>query len=459
MKIDAQGLNEGTTRGQRLHITILGRRNSGKSTLINTLTGQDTALVSPVAGTTTDPVRHAIELDKLGPCVLIDTAGFDDKDFLGRERVRRTDKELGHTDIAILVIDPSIPETPDRFLDEVEWKKRLDDQNTPTVLLINSGLTARKQAKKTRQRGNVQGESDHALLSGGSSQALASGASIHTPAPAPGHHPMPGSLESLRQRGFSAVIEGDTASPEIKWTLIQVLDRLKPERDLQKQLLDGWVKAGDRVVLVMPQDKSAPQGRLILPQSQTIRELMSRQAIAVCCPPEQLAATLASLSSPPELIITDSQVLKEVRPLCPSQTVLTTFSILFAALKGDILYFAESAAAIAKLGPESRILIAEACSHAPKEEDIGRVKIPALLRKRIGEGLAVDVFAGADFPSDISRYDLIIQCGSCMRNRAFVLNRVRRAQAEGVPMTNYGVAIAWLTGILDEVSVEPPKAT
>ena len=207
-------------------------------------------------------------------------------------------------------------------------------------------------------------------------------------------------------------------------------------------------------MLVMPQDIQAPTGRLILPQVQTIRELLDKKCTVVCTSADTMQDSLDALASPPSLIITDSQVFPLVYKLKPQSSRLTSFSVLFAALKGDINYYLEGAAAIESLTEKSKVLIAECCTHAPKEEDIGRVKIPALLRKRIGDGLTVEVCSGTDFPDDLSSYDLIIQCGACMFNRKYVLSRIDRAKDCGVPMTNYGVVIAYLTGILDKISFE-----
>lgn len=396
------------TRGNRLHIAIIGRRNSGKSTLINCLAGQTVAIVSDHPGTTTDPVRHAVEWGPLGPCLLIDTAGFDDTGEVGLQRIGRTRQALQEADAAVFLLPPS----PDDLRTEREWAACLRDQDTPFVSIINTG--SRKSV------------------------------------PA-------GWITELAKQGFPDVRLLDARNPQSREQLAGAIAALAPAERLGERLLDGWIREDQLVLLIMPQDKGAPQGRLILPQSQVIRELMARRITTVCTTPEGLPASLLCLSRPPDLIIADSQVLKAVQPFCPPNAVLTSFSILFAAQKGDVRTFAAGTRQIARLGPDSRVLIAETCSHAPAEEDIGRVKIPALLRQRFGETLRCTVCSGSDFPPDLAQYDLIIQCGSCMRNRSFVLNRIRAARRAGIPITNYGMALAFLTGLLDCVALEPPQ--
>jgi [FeFe] hydrogenase H-cluster maturation GTPase HydF len=238
--------------------------------------------------------------------------------------------------------------------------------------------------------------------------------------------------------------------------LIESLVALRPEDSTQRSIVGNLVEAGDRVVLVTPQDGSAPKGRLILPQVQTIRELLDRRCVPMCCVPEDLEHTLAGLSQPPKLIITDSQVFGYVAERVPEGVMLTSFSVLMAAYKGDVEAFVEGAKAIDSLTESSRVLIAEACTHAPATEDIGRVKLPAMLRRKVGAGLRVDVVGGADFPGDLSCYDLVIHCGACMFTRAHVLTRLASSRAQSVPMTNYGIAIAHLSGILKRV-VMPSK--
>lgn len=389
------GLQE-TPAAQRLHIALYGRRNAGKSSLINALTGQQVALVSPVAGTTADPVKKAMELHPIGPVLFIDTAGYDDEGELGQLRVEATRDTLARADVALLVIagEPS--------QEDLQWAQQLREKNTPFLVAQTKGDLA---------------------------------------APAQ----LPPDLAERAVAVSAATGEGIEA-------LRAALTALVPEDFGRQDLTRGLCSAGDVVLLVMPQDIQAPKGRLILPQVRTIRHLLDLKCTVVSTTADGLDGALAALSAPPKLIITDSQCFPLVAAKKPGESLLTSFSILMAADKGDIDAFAQGAKAIGTLHEHSRVLIAEGCTHAPLEEDIGRVKIPNLLRKRVGQGLQVDVVAGNDFPHDLTGYDLVIHCGGCMFNRAYVLSRLAQAQGQGVPMTNYGVAIAYLTGILDQVS-------
>ena len=389
-------------RSERLHIALFGRRNAGKSSLINALTGQQTALVSDVPGTTTDPVMKSMEILPLGPCVLIDTAGFDDSGKVGDLRTERTREVIKQTDIAIIVTDGFSLD------DEVAWTALLKQANVPYVALLN--------------KVDLLPEVPSTLLT---DMAKRLGCDV-----------IP--VSALKGTGLDLV----------RKTLAGLMS------ENEKQSLTGRLaQAGDTVLLVMPQDPQAPKGRLILPQVQTLRDLMDKGCIATCCTTQGMEQALASLRRPPHLIITDSQVFDIVEQKKPAQSLLTSFSVLMAAHKGDIQYFVESAPAINRLTEQSRVLIAEACTHAPLAEDIGREKIPRLLRKRVGQGLTVDIVAGRDFPADLTGYDLVIHCGGCMFNRRFMLQRVEQCRAQGVPMTNYGITIAHIKGILDKVSL------
>lgn len=389
------GLQE-TPAAQRLHIALYGRRNAGKSSLINALTGQQVALVSPVAGTTADPVKKAMELHPIGPVLFIDTAGYDDEGELGQLRVEATRDTLTRADVALLVI------AGEPTQEDLGWAQQLQDQNTPFLVVQTKGDLA-----------------------------------------APAQLP-----KELAQRAVAV----SAATGEGIEALRAALTALVPEDFGRQDLTRGLCSAGDVVLLVMPQDIQAPKGRLILPQVRTIRHLLDLKCTVVSTTNHGLDGALAALSAPPKLIITDSQCFPLVAAKKPEQSLLTSFSILMAADKGDIDAFAQGAKAIGTLTENSRVLIAEGCTHAPLEEDIGRVKIPNLLRRRVGQGLQVDVVAGSDFPHDLTGYDLVIHCGGCMFNRAYVLSRLAQAQRQGVPMTNYGVAIAYLTGILEQVS-------
>ena len=373
---------------ERLHIAFFGPTNSGKSTLVNALAGQEVSLVSPLPGTTTDPVRKVIELPGLGPCVLIDTAGLGDVSALGAERERLTRAILDETDIAVILDAPGVSPMS---RNEGHW-----------------------QQKPGENAGNVPDFGTLAAQAG---------------------------IPVIRYtRGES------TAS------LLERLVAAAP-REEQKFLTGGLVQAGSSVLLVMPQDSEAPKGRLILPQVQVLRELLDRGCVPHCCTPDSLPAALESLSRLPDLTITDSQVFAKVNGALPEDCPLTSFSVLLAAAKGDVRVFVEGARAIDALRPGDRVLVAEACTHVPDTEDIGRVKIPALLRKRAGGSLRVDIAAGNDFPEDLSPYSLIVHCGACVANARLVRSRIRKALLAGVPITNYGIALAALNGILGRISI------
>lgn len=389
-----------TPNANRLHIAIFGRCNSGKSSLINALTGQDTALVSAVPGTTTDLVNKAMEIHGIGPCVFIDTPGFDDEGELGEMRIARTLQAIERTDIALLLCEDGDLE------EEQQWIQQLNSRHIPVILILNKSDRRECAADVAARIEKVCGKT-------------------------------PITVSAKEHTGIEAVY--------------QAILRKLPADFGQQTITGNLVQKGDLVLLVMPQDIQAPKGRLILPQVQTMRELLDKKCLVMSCTTDQLANTLEALSRAPQLIITDSQVFHEVYRLKPESSLLTSFSVLMAGYKGDIHYYIESAAAIGSLTPQSRILIAEACTYAPLSEDIGRVKLPRLLRKKVGESLHIDIVSGTDFPTDLSSYELIIHCGGCMFNRKYVLNRIDRARCQHIPMTNYGVAIACLNGILDKI--------
>ena len=391
-----------TPQSERLHIALFGRRNAGKSSLINALTGQQTALVSDVPGTTTDPVMKSMEILPLGPCVLIDTAGFDDCGKVGDLRTERTREVIKQTDLAILVTDGS------SLNDEVTWATLLKQANVPFVAVLNK-VDLLEEVPSTL-------------------------------------------LEDMAKRLGCDVIPVSAINGTGLDLLRKTLAGLMPENE--KQSLTGdLARPGDTVLLVMPQDPQAPKGRLILPQVQTLRDLMDKRCIAICCTTDDIDSTLAALKELPRLIITDSQVFDIVEKKKPEGSLLTSFSVLMAAHKGDIRFFVRSAMAIDRMTEQSRVLIAEACTHAPLAEDIGREKIPRMLRQRVGQGLTVDIVAGKDFPEDVTSYDLVIHCGGCMFNRKFMLSRVDQCRRQGTPMTNYDITIAHLKGILNKVSL------
>ena len=386
-----------TPTANRLHIALFGRRNSGKSSLINALTGQDTALVSDIPGTTTDPVSKAMELHGIGPCVIIDTPGFDDEGTLGEMRIERTLKAIERTDIALLLCEET------NLQEEAAWMQQLKAKNIPVILILN----------KADIRQDISSLIEQEL----------------------GEKPL---LVSAKEKQGMEDIR------------LAILEKL-PQDFEQPSITGDLVSENDLVLLVMPQDIQAPKGRLILPQVQTMRELLDKKCLIMSCTTDKLPQTLQALARPPKLIITDSQVFKTVYEQKPAESLLTSFSVLMAGYKGDIRQFVEGASAIDRLTENSRVLIAEACAHAPMTEDIGRVKIPRLLRKKIGEGLQIDMVSGSDFPKDLSGYDLIIHCGACMFNRKHVMNRLESASSQQIPMTNYGITLAHLMGILDKI--------
>ena len=389
-----------TPSANRLHIALFGRRNSGKSSLINALTGQDTALVSDIPGTTTDPVSKAIELHGIGPCIIIDTPGFDDEGILGEMRIERTLKAIERTDIALLFCE----ENDLRI--ETEWKKQLEAKNIPVILILNKADIRKDTPSISDNIGKALGQK-------------------------------PLIVSAKEKQGIE----------EIRLAILEKL----PQDFEQPSITGDLVGENDLVLLVMPQDIQAPKGRLILPQVQTMRELLDKKCLVMSCTTDKLPQTLQALAYPPKLIITDSQVFKTVYEQKPTESLLTSFSVLMAGYKGDIRQFIEGASAIDSLTENSHVLIAEACAHAPMTEDIGRVKIPRLLRKKIGEGLQIDMVSGSDFPKDLSKYDLIIHCGACMFNRKHVMNRLDSASHQQVPMTNYGITLAHLMGILNKI--------
>lgn len=398
-----------TPSANRLHIGIYGKRNSGKSSLINALTNQGIALVSDVPGTTTDPVYKAMEIHGIGPCMLIDTAGFDDEGHLGQMRVEKTRAALKKTDVAILLFSDG------DLAMEQEWIRDLKGQKTPIVPVIN----------KTDLREEIEIDALTAAIG-----------------------------ELLPEKPVLVSARTGDGMEALKQAVIRAV----PEDFEEKTITGALVSPEDVVLLVMPQDIQAPKGRLILPQVQTIRDLLDNKCVVLCTTADQLDRALAVLAKPPALIITDSQVFPLVYQKKPPESRLTSFSVLFAAYKGELQSFVDGASAIANLTGKSKVLIAEACTHAPLEEDIGRVKIPAQLRKRYGADMEITIVSGADFPKNLTGYDLIIHCGACMFNRKHVLSRIEQAKDQGTAITNYGVALAALSGILDKVDLGPGVA-
>ena len=397
-----------TPKGLRLHIGLFGKRNAGKSSLINALTNQQISIVSDVAGTTTDPVEKACELAPIGPVVFIDTAGIDDIGALGQARVERTKAVLQWVDIAVIV---------GNFNDFDHYEQTLIDQvktlGTPAILVMN------KTAK----------------------------------------FPPVSSLQSQLQSTELPLVLTDAVSGHGIDNLRDAIVELAKDHIPEDRLLVGdLVGEGDTVVLVTPIDTGAPKGRLILPQVQAIRELLD--AHAKCCVVQQdrVAECLAELRHPPKLVMADSQVIMDVANQTPPDIPLTTFSIQMAYSKSDVVAMAEGTAALASLQDGDRVLICETCSHHPQKDDIGRVKIPRWLKQKTGKDLTIEVAVGKDFPLDLTPYKVLIQCGGCVVTRRHMLSRLRTARAQGVPMTNYGLTISYLQGVLERVLLCHPEA-
>ena len=396
-------LNE-TPSSNRLHIGIFGKTNSGKASFINAFSGQKVSIVADIAGTTTDPVYKPMEIYPLGPCVLIDTAGFADEGELGALRMEKTRLAAQKTDAGIILFSGR------DMKEELDWFRYFKEKNTPVIPVLSKADTY-EQEEKSFLISQIKKETGVT----------------------------PCCISSVTGEGIQEIKEN--------------LTRCIPEGYGNRMITGNLVSAGDLVLLVMPQDIQAPKGRLILPQVQTLRELLDKKCRVMSVTTDQFTGALEVLAAPPKLIITDSQVFSYVYERKPSASMLTSFSVLFAAYKGDIHYYVEGAKAIDTLHADSRVLIAECCTHAPLQEDIGRVKIPRMLKKRFGDTLTVDLVSGTDFPEDLTGYDLVIQCGACMFNRKYVMYRIDRAKKQQIPMTNYGVAIAHLSGILPYVKI------
>ncbi len=396
-----------TPKGLRLHFGLFGKRNAGKSSLINALANQNISIVSSVAGTTTDPVEKAFELSPIGPVVFMDTAGIDDVGDLGAARVQKSLSVLEWMDIAIVVCEAK---TWGEHEENILRKTKLN--GTPTIVVFN----------KT----DLQAPSET-------------------------------QVQDLRARGYK-VVQTSAANregiAELRDAIIAtVLEQTEPDRPLMGEL----AKAGDTVILVTPIDTGAPKGRLILPQVQAIRELLDAGAKCMVIKEDRITETLNELKEPPQLVVTDSQVVLRVVKEVPEPIPVTTFSIQMAYSKSDLLEMAIGAATLSKLKPGDRVLIAETCSHHPLKDDIGRVKIPNWLKKNFGD-LNIEIAVGKDFPTDLTPYKVIIQCGGCIVTRRHMLARLRQAKAQGVPMTNYGVTISLLQGVLPRVLACHPDA-
>lgn len=385
-----------TPKGLRLHIGVFGRRNVGKSSLLNALVGQDVSIVSDIAGTTTDVVEKVMELKPIGPVVFLDTAGIDDVGALGKARIKKTDQVLQRCEFAVLVTD-----------NWQDYEKRLIEQfrSRKIPFIIAANKSDRRRAGELESE--IAGISDYIITTSATERK---------------------GIEQLRKA---------------------IIDFAPPEYLKNTSIIGDLIEPGSCIVLVTPIDLEAPKGRLILPQVQTLRDILDSECYSVVVKENHLDAALKNLNNKPALVITDSQAFRQVAEIVPEDIPLTGFSIVFARFKGNLLELAKGAKSIADLKPNDKVLIAEACSHHPIEGDIGREKIPNWLQNYLGFELDIEVRAGRDVPADLSDYKLVIHCGACVFNRKEMLSRIENAKICGTPITNYGVTIAYLHGLLD----------
>ena len=408
---------EQTPKANRVHIGFFGRCNAGKSTLINMLTDQPVSLVSEVAGTTTDPVSKSMEILPLGPVVITDTAGIDDTTELGTLRMEKTEEVVKKINLAVYVLRADEEPTAD----DMHWLGLLKQNNVPIALFINE-INAEID-KENDKENNIENKTDASTY-----------------------------VETHKGLSELATVIGsaDFTSQDKRLELLDLLGGLTPlDVEGDQTLLQGLVEEGDTIILVCPIDSAAPKGRLILPQVQTIREILDYKGLALVCQTEELPAMINSLKYPPKMVICDSQAFDRVDELTPDTIPLTSFSILMARFKGKLQDLVAGVEAIKNLKPGSKVLISEGCTHRRQCDDIGTVKIPNLLKKQGHTDLQLEFTSGGAFPKDVSQYDLIIHCGACMLTRREVLRRIECAVVQGTPIVNYGVLIAALHGILE----------
>ena len=436
---------EQTPKANRVHIGFFGRCNAGKSTLINMLTDQPVSLVSDVAGTTTDPVSKSMEILPLGPVVITDTAGIDDTTELGALRTEKTEEVVKKINLAVYVLRTDEEPTSD----DMHWLGLLKQNNVPVALFVNeindiNEINAENKEKiesYTANKGNVElntANTDKVELNTADKEKLESITSDY--------------IKSHKGLGDLATVIGsaDFTSHEKRIELLDLLGGLTPlDVEGEQTLLQGLVEEGDAIILVCPIDSAAPKGRLILPQVQTIREILDYKGLALVCQTEELPSMINSLTYPPKMVICDSQAFDRVDELTPHTIPLTSFSILMARFKGKLQDLVAGVNAIKNLKPGSKVLISEGCTHRRQCDDIGTVKIPNLLKKQGHIDLQLEFTSGGAFPKDVSQYDLIIHCGACMLTRREVLRRIECAVVQGTPIVNYGVLIAALHGILE----------
>lgn len=389
-----------TPQSIRVHIGLFGKRNAGKSSIINAITNQSAAIVSDIAGTTTDPVFRPMEILPIGPCVLIDTAGLDDVGELGELRISKSLDVLEKTDIALLVVDCQIGISKE----DLTLIEKFNDKNIPHILVLNKIDTIKNHSEILDLTKNK----------------------VKCPVV---------SVSSTAKIGIE----------DLKNEIIRVL----PKDSTEFKLVSDLIEPNDLVVLVVPIDKAAPKGRLILPQQQVIRDILDTGAISIVTKEDSLKETLSSLGKKPKLVITDSQVFPQVDKDTPKDIPLTSFSILFARQKGDLKELINGAYALENLKDGDKVLMAEGCTHHRQTDDIGTVKIPNMIRKKTGKNITFEFSSGVSFTEDINKYALVVHCGACMMNRAGMLSRIEKAKSFNVPIVNYGILIAYVKGILE----------
>ncbi|PTX16587.1 [FeFe] hydrogenase H-cluster maturation GTPase HydF [Halanaerobium congolense] len=405
-----------TAKGDRPHIAVFGRRNVGKSSLINKLTNQKLALVSSQPGTTTDPVYKAMELLPIGPVMMIDTAGIDDQGELGEMRIKKTKEIMRKTDLALLVI--SAVQGAGEF--EADLIKEFKERDIPFIVVLNK--IELLETERAEQR-SVLKELDQFL------------------------------------KKFKLEFIKASADQEINIDLIrEVIAEEMPEDCSRQTIMGDLINTGDTVVLVTPIDSAAPKGRLILPQVQTIRDILDHDAAALVTKKTKVKSEIDKLKNPPKIVVTDSQAFETVSKEVAEEILLTGFSVLFARYKGDLKTFVRGAKAMEKLKAGDKVLVAEACTHRRQQDDIGTVKIPNWIHSKISPEIEFDHVSGREFPDNLEDYTVILHCGSCMLNRKEVLSRLKEAETAGVPVINYGMGIAWLHGILDRALEPFPEA-
>ncbi|NMA57320.1 [FeFe] hydrogenase H-cluster maturation GTPase HydF [Clostridium cochlearium] len=391
-----------TPKGNRIHVAFFGKRNAGKSSIINAFANQQVSIVSNIAGTTTDPVYKAMELFPIGPIMLIDTAGLDDEGYIGNLRIEKTKEIMDKTDIAVIVMDCKNKD----FQYEMYLKEELGKRKIPMVITLNK-IDESDNLEEAISRAKEQLDNNIVPIS------------------------------ALQKENIDKLKE-------------KIIEQIPSNNETT--LLEGIVEKKDLVLLITPQDLQAPKGRLILPQVQVLRDILDKGAMAMVLKDTELKEGLKNLYKKPDLVITDSQIFNKVKDMIPIDIKLTSFSILMARYKGDIKLLIEGAKSISSLKPGDNILISEACTHHPLKGDIAKEKIPKLLKKKIGGEINIDFSSGGDFTKNIEKYKLIIHCGGCMLNKKQMVNRLNKAKEKNIPITNFGVVLAYLNGILDRVS-------